>query len=101
MIIPTIKYVENEIFIEWTNRLNGNLILPSRNKFSKDVLSKMDNWSSDESDFTEQIAMIAMMGMQQVVQILRDEEEEEGVVNSQPNTRQRIPRDRVVPTTVW
>ncbi|KAL4570804.1 hypothetical protein LXL04_026467 [Taraxacum kok-saghyz] len=55
----------------------------------------MDNWSSDESDFTEQIAMMAMMGMQQVVQILRDEEEEEGVVNSQPNTRQRIPRDRV------
>ena len=51
----------------------------------------MDNWSSDESDFTEQIAMMAMMGMQQVVQILQ----EEGVVNSQPRTRQPISRDRV------
>ncbi|KAL4589199.1 hypothetical protein LXL04_002104 [Taraxacum kok-saghyz] len=59
------------------------------------LYSRMADWSDDESDFTEQIAMIVMMRMQQVVQILQEEEEEEGVVNSQPRTRQPIPRDRV------
>ncbi|KAL4577102.1 hypothetical protein LXL04_013205 [Taraxacum kok-saghyz] len=55
----------------------------------------MADWSDNESDFTEQIAMMAMMGMQRVVEILEESEEEEGVVNSQPMTRQPIPRDRV------
>ena len=55
----------------------------------------MADWSDDESDFTEQIATMAMLGMQRVVQILEEEEEEEGFVNSQPRTRQPIPRDRV------
>ena len=55
----------------------------------------MADWSDDESDFTEQIAMMAMMGIQRVLEILEESEEEEAVVNSQPRTRQPIPRDRV------
>lgn len=31
------KYVENETFIEYTNALNGRVILPSRHKISRDV----------------------------------------------------------------
>lgn len=31
------KYVENEAFIEYTNALNGRVILPSRHKISRDV----------------------------------------------------------------
>ncbi|KAL4579949.1 hypothetical protein LXL04_016120 [Taraxacum kok-saghyz] len=54
----------------------------------------MTDWSDDESDFTEQIALMAIMGIQRVVQILEESEEEEDVVNSQPRTRQPIPRDR-------
>ncbi|KAL4586674.1 hypothetical protein LXL04_011316 [Taraxacum kok-saghyz] len=34
------------------------------------LYSRMADWSDDESDFTEQIAMMAMMGMQRVVEIL-------------------------------
>ncbi|KAL4575084.1 hypothetical protein LXL04_021925 [Taraxacum kok-saghyz] len=63
--------------------------------FNRSRDGKMADWSDDESDFTEQIAMMAMMGMQRVVQLLEEEEEGEGVVNSQPRTRQPIPRDRV------
>ena len=51
--------------------------------------------SDSDSDFTIQIATAAMMGMQRFMQLQQEDEEEEGVVNSQPLRRQPIPRDRV------
>ncbi|KAL4581511.1 hypothetical protein LXL04_006033 [Taraxacum kok-saghyz] len=99
-LLAVVSMLLKNLLLEMLLRLNGMdgfkpAETPHRTFTAGEVIGMflMAYWS--DSDFTEEIATVAMLGMQRVVQLMEEEEEVEGVVNSHPRTRQPIPRDRV------